>query len=617
MSKPAKRCKISVAVGHKKTTYTLKTNRFAIFVVIVILAAIPFGMGKYLEFNSPGPYDSGAYVYSAKHVLDGAKLGVDENPSAHVGTLLVNMLGVWVFGFNETGPKLMQLIFQASALTLMFLAMRKLFGTLAGAVGVIVASIYLSAPLIAKFGNVKEQYMISFAVMGVSCFVLGQLSGRKWLTVLSGALLVLSPLFKPTGMAAIGAVALFVVAQPLLKHKSFKQTGIDIALLFCGAGLSLGPLYIWAAMIDAPARFWPYSFAWKMLIPQQATDASSTYIGKAREAHSFSQQWPKVLRFYGLLILPISLAAGSIIVRLGKMVVCKSRSSKEGAINSYDKFVLLFAVWWVLEMGFVWISPRSYEQYYLPLNASAAMLGGYLIAVYRDKLGRSIRKTKWVLVGLAGAVCMAAMSGHIFFGIEKSPHSGTSYGQKRKGYAQALNAISQRKQRGLKGPWQVAGDYIRTHSGESDKIYVWGWYPGIYVRAQRLSSAASAFTSEMHVKSPEELLEMVAELLASFEREMPKFIVDSRKRHFPWNRPLLELWPLTPRGFLPLNKKIIEQNDLVHSKMLYDTVGLEESLRYKVMKPFREFVMYNYKIVKPIQKFWPHVLFELRESKAK
>jgi len=60
----------------------------------------------------------------------------------------------------------------------MFIAMRKLFSTLSAAVGVIIASVYLSAPLIAKFGNVKEQYMIAFMVMGISCLVLYQLGGE-------------------------------------------------------------------------------------------------------------------------------------------------------------------------------------------------------------------------------------------------------------------------------------------------------------------------------------------------------------------------------------------------------------------------------------------------------
>ena len=108
-------------------------TKIGVPVLIAVLAGIPFLLGKHFEFNSPGAFDSGGYVYSAKHILDGARIGVEEKTSAQLGTLLVNILGVAMFGFNETGPKLLQAIFQAGALVLMFIAMRRLFGTLPAA----------------------------------------------------------------------------------------------------------------------------------------------------------------------------------------------------------------------------------------------------------------------------------------------------------------------------------------------------------------------------------------------------------------------------------------------------------------------------------------------------
>ena len=66
-------------------------------------------------------------------------------------------------------------------------------------------------------------------------------------------------------------------------------------------------------------------------------------------------------------------------------------------------------------MVFVWVSPRSYVQYYLPLTASGAMLGAYLIALYRDKLSSAIKKGKWVAVGALVLVAMIISSWHIFF----------------------------------------------------------------------------------------------------------------------------------------------------------------------------------------------------------
>jgi hypothetical protein len=93
----------------------------------------------------------------------------------------------------------------------------------------------------------------------------------------------------------------------------------------------------------------------------------------------------RVFRWYRMLILPIALAIGAIILRIVRIISIRLGKTKHGMKTSYDRFVLLFAVWWLLDMTFVWISPRSYEQYYLPLNASSAMLGGYLITAYYDK----------------------------------------------------------------------------------------------------------------------------------------------------------------------------------------------------------------------------------------
>ncbi|GAI02291.1 unnamed protein product, partial [marine sediment metagenome] len=132
----------------------------------------------------------------------------------------------------------------------------------------------------------------------------------------------------------------------------------------------------------------------------------------------------------------------------------------------------------------------------------------------------------------------------MFFGVKTSAHSGFTYRnrttgkpEKRNGYAQKLNEISMRKRKNYKGSWEVVGEYIRNNSTSSDKIYVWGWVPGIYVAAQRLSPTPKAFEGTMHTLAPEVLSERVDEILGAFEKEPPKFIVDSRKDHFPWDRP--------------------------------------------------------------------------------
>ena len=622
-------------------------KRFLIYAVITLLAAIPFAMGKYIEFNSPDPFDSGGYVYSAQRAIDGARIGVDDKPSAQMGTLLVNILGVSLSGFNETGSKLIQAILQAAALVLMFVTMRKLFGTPSAAVGVIVASAYLSAPLIAKFGNVKEQHMIAFMVLGICCFVQYQLSGRWWWAVLAGASLVFAPMFKETGVSALGAVGLFVVLQPLLKHSTWKKTGTAIALLLAGAILVVAPICLWLASSGAPIDYYPYCFLYKPIVtalqsPQPAeeplpakADTDDNKVQNATDKQGLLMKFMpayvrdswrimtpeqvrqaklRVFRWYGVLILPVALAAGAVIIRLIKLISSKLRKSKDDGKRSYDRFVLLFAAWWLLDMAFVWISPRSYEQYYLPLNASAAMLGGYLIAVYYDKAKTAASRPKWVAIGALGLLAMVVMAWPVFGGVPKSPHSGAVYRsrttglpERQRGYAQKLKEAYLGQNR---GPWEDLSKYIRDNSTPDDLIYVWGWFPGIYVQAQRMSPAPKAFEGTMHTLSPQELSERVAELLSSFEKHPPKFLVDTYKNHFPWDRPPLELWPRTQKGFLPVQEQVVSQYEALYAKMLLEKIAdADEAKRFEAMKPLRDYVMKNYVVVRT---FGDHVLFQRR-----
>lgn len=640
---------------------------------VAVLAGIPFALGKYFELKSPDPFDSGCYVYSAQHVLSGARIGYDEKPSAQAGTLLMNMLGVSLSGFNETGSKVLQGLFQAAAFTFLFITLRRLYGTLAAVLSVTVASIFLSAPLIAKFGNVKEQFMIAFMIMGICCFVWYHLSGRWWWALLTGTLLIWGPMFKQTGMSAIGAVGLFTLIQPVLHRSGWKKAGKDVLLLVAGACITLTPIIGWYVSMDTSVHYWPYSFLLEPALsavgvhvdgaPAAEPEQPAAQANPEKQAQRglllkllpgyVSNSWAalnpakrhevtlRVLRYYGLLILPIVLALGAIVTRA--VVILRARRAKAAVPADPDtgRFVLLFGLWWFFDMAFVWISPHTYEQYFLPLNASGAALGGYLAGTYAHRLKTDRDKTRWVVLGLLGLLAMLVMSWHIFFGIAKSPYSGLAYQDQNgrptrdRGYLQTWTKIAANGEYA----WMQVGKYIESRSQPTDKIYVWGWVPGIYVRAQRMSAAPKAFEGTMHTLPPKDLAERVRELLDAFAKEPPKFVVDTQNRHFPWDRPPLQLWPnldngygllanppsnneqalalllrtfgvqagdLTKERFLrPDKPDAVRKYDAAFEKALRQVVEPAEALRYEAMRPLRDYVMKNYQIV---ERFGPQMI---------
>ena len=724
-----------------------KYKKIALAITVIALALIPFAMGKYIEFNTPGPFDSGAYVYSARHIFEGAKFGIDEKPSAHPGTLLVNFIGVAIFGYSETGPVIIQMLLQITAILLMFFAMRKLFGSLAASVGVIIASLFLSAPLIAKFGNVKEQYMIAFMVIAASCFVMRMVGGRAFWAILTGAAAINIYYFKPTGASVIVAIALCLVAKGIFRTRPWRTIRNDAILIIAGALIGIAPLisfYIWQdsiawfrntlpcsllamsvklliffsviyfvirlcknfqiksmfhELLHVRRRIWIpgvsliavvfiscmvyfHSFivsgveidskdvkAHQQIIEEQGYMAwykglekdnlktggelayylksvpfvkyplkfvryplgilergydtvsdvvsraldDSGYTGASRQQLGFKEQSKKVFRFYLLLILPISIALASVIAAAARGVLRTAGKLKAAAAP--DQIVILFIVWWLLDMTFLWISPRSYEQYYLPLTASAAMLSGYICFLYARSLAASANKTPWRVAGAVAVVAMSIMTVHIFAGVSKSPHLGTPYIRKgipykTFGFKQSLDRVADRKESEI-GPWEKAAAYIKDRTEADDPIYVWGWYPGIYVQAQRFSSAKKAYESEMNVKKPSTLKKEIARLLRAFRENPPKFIVDSRKKHFPWHYPPLELWPSTTQGFLPNEQAIIDRYDNDYSELLAEKIGPEQAERYKALSPLRKFVMDNYQIVR--ENFGQHAVFQRRK----
>ena len=602
------------------------------YVIAAVLVAIPFGLGKYFELNSPGVYDAGAYVYSAKRILDGAQIGVDEKPSAQVGTLMVNMMGVKFFGYHDNSPKIMQGIFQAAALILMFLALHALWGRWAAVISTWLTAFYLSAPTIAKFGNVKEQFMIAFMVMGMSCYLLGQVRDKKIWTLLAGFFVVLGPLFKQTGVSAFGAMGLFVLIQPLLKGRTWKETGRDILWLLAGAALSLVPICLWLASLDAPLRYYPYSSIIRFIIPM-GSEGAGGYVADAHKLVQTGDLAARVGRYYATLILPITLAVVAGVLGLIHLIQ-QRKTLPMGSVQATSRFVVLLGIWWILDMSLAWISPRSYEQYFLPLNASALMLGAYGLGWYTQGLRQSPVKIRWIVPGLVAVMIAVFMATPIVAGTKTSPHSGTSYGERRRGYVQKWHDIQNRRKiihlasqmpdpknrHAGKQAWEIIGDMIREQSDPNDRIYVWGWMPGIYVRAQRMSAARKAFESNMHTVPPEELSRRVSDLLEDFEKHPPKYIVDTRKNHFPWIRPSLELWPRTQNGFIPekANAQIMDQFDQSYLRYLQQYMAQMEQAgrgaadpkeleRYKAMRPLRDYLVQNYRVV---QDFGSHVLFE-------
>ncbi len=675
----------------------------------LMLGGVPFALGTYIELNSPDPFDGGAYVYSARHLLDGARLWVDEHSSAQPGTLLMNVLGVKLFGFSDLGPNVMQMLLQIGALGMLFYTARRLFGNSAAVVSTSLAAIMLSAPVIAKFGNVKEQFMIPFMIVAACAFALHETGGRKHWAVIAGAAAIIPFYFKATGLSIVVAMGIYLAVKLIVRRRQWKAVFTTIGLWIAGAigGLCFpAALYIWQDGMDRFLRTFPvilvealilfsalafaafalyHHIPWRTIarsirsvnrrlwigggaaiivmlliaivmistaegvdlshdipaylrsvpfvrLPRQAglfvrsqvsglLETSGIleqggYVGLSRQARSLSEQAPQVLRYYHAVGAAIYPALAAVLLAAG--VGLWHRVKKKPLQSPLHAVAALLALWWLVDMIFVWISPHSYEQYYLPPVASGAMLTAYAVWLWHTWLTHSENKTPPAAVaGVCGIVVLILIF-PVFAGFSTSPDTGAAYQdpqtgrpQRRRGFAQSLETVKSTRQ----APWQAVGSYIRDNSDPRDTLYVWGWFPGIYVQARRMAPVPRAYESQMHVSPPDRLARQIETLISQMEDNPPRYIVDSRKRHFPFDRPPFDLWPIVPANMfgnpqprlLSGNPQEIEAYERAWSGMLQQQFGPDEAQRFEAMKPFRDFVMTRYRLVR---QFGNHMLFE-------
>lgn len=771
----------------------------AVTVAAVIVALVPFCYGKYIEFNMKGAFDGGLNAYSAKCLLDGQKLGVDVFPSARPATLLVNVIGVGLFGYNEFGPKLIQLIMQAGAFCLMFCTVRKIFGVVPAAFCLVLAVFYLNCPPYAKVGNAKEQYMIA-SMITAACSIMMYHYGGKWRWLLvCGAAAINAYYFKPTAMSVIAAIVVYHFFQPVLKHCKWRRYARELVFLSAGTAVGIVPLMLfnlWQGtlgkfmnefpaslvkliivcfVIYAAARLllvlairtggkgfeeklkklpWgkigavflvlfaglvlfvifgrgpggpvkaiknipvigmPVQLLLRVIAPmdkllREATGSGIGYVSESKQASVFAKQFVDVFKYYhssfaapiGIGVLAILMWAVNSAVKIaGRLKPDTNRKPDVRPIKPIEpiepqtyktqpeRFVLLLVVWWVLDMLFVWVSPRAYVEYFLPFNASSAMLAGYVVYKCIEKnygwvlitaawlaaeiiIAKSIKDVLFPAEGEFGnyikglwpqIAIVTGCAGVWFAGKKMNFKTGAavvlaglcvwSWYMYNEGNLKAFEAkvasADEIKNEGKTELWEMLSAYIKEHSDEDDRIYVWGWTPGIYVESNRFSSAKRwPAYGNMHSENPELVGRRINNLIKDFTAEPPKFIVDSQKIHYPFfDHPVFDLWPCWQdrksgkphlrvypnQGYNYRQAFTVEEYDKYRGALMAMVQGWTKSIltqpnrlggplteekasklaeteraRHEAMEPLRKYVMENYRLC-PTQ-YPGFVLFE-------
>lgn len=182
---------------------------------------------------------------------------------------------------------------------------------------------------------------------------------------------------------------------------------------------------------------------------------------------------------------------------------------------------LLIALWGVSSLGGALLSGRIFGHYYIPAYAPWAILAGLLVQRAWDAASAAPQETRqrWRQLLAAGVLLVVFV-----------PHIAPLYDQTRR----IANAPKFRH-----APTIACGVYLRDTVGKEDSIFVWGWYPQMYVEAKRRPASRFTFCNFITGKvpgspTPDEYVDLgqhasdaLKQLMDDLEKNRPAAIVDT------------------------------------------------------------------------------------------
>jgi 4-amino-4-deoxy-L-arabinose transferase-like glycosyltransferase len=352
---------------------------------------------------------------------------------------------------------------------------------------------WLAATFYAVFSTTYEPKLLAantelFAVLPASLAVLVYLRarGRPGAFLAVGALSACSLLFKQVAGLLLAALAADRLIRGLLRGDLRRSTG-DIALIGVGVvGLSgtVAVVY-WRQGILHDAVFWSWTYVFHHYIP--AATASGGFVTRLFKC-----------------FLPFALAMSPLLF-LGRSVRWRGEA-------------LVIWLWLAAMTGAALIGGRMYGHYFLltipPLSVLAGVGGAeWLLAASAGERRRLAALVATMALGFLAAAWLFRAATDSW--IELSPD------------------------------YRRASAYVRARTQPDDRVFVWGWFPALYVDADRCPASRFVYThllsgtrSQSGATTRGHLVpEAWPMLMADLERAPPAYILDTSPGRYDYPFP--------------------------------------------------------------------------------
>lgn len=453
-------------------------RRLAFFFLAAVIVTVMLRAPFYIKRQVFNP-DEGTLAAIAQTILDGGVPYRDSWDTRGPVTYYIYAAVFRLFGRNNMlAVHFLLIVFVSVSSLMIMLVGRQMIrgptGDLAGLVYALVSFSYLKMDMLAA--NV-ELFMVAFILAGMLLFVRGLKSGKRFTFLFSGLFLGIAFLTKQPAILDFAGLAFYLLflTGPVgfsLKKRLYSAAHMSMGFLL-PLGIVLSAFSAAGALRDFVFGFWTYSS--KYFMPAMPSD----------DRFRMMYQGPLLL-IQGNRYAWVTAIAGAVL-----LLLMTARRRGEGT------FWPLPVIWGATSFLAASMSGRAFGHYYIQLLPPLSILSALFSARFLPRILAGIgRAWAYFLKGAGGRspdrprlFSPALLAGMIALAGYGSPmmryyNSGLT-GNLARLPAVIGMTVEERNARGLGRSMKELVDHLQMETSKEDSIFVWGFYPQIYLLTNR------------------------------------------------------------------------------------------------------------------------------------
>jgi hypothetical protein len=403
-------------------------------------------------------FDAWLFAYYGKQLINGQVLYEQLWDNKPPGIFWMNALGLWVAGGSLAGPIAVCAAAVVASCAVFFAATRRVYGLAAAAVSTVMAAVFLNQQYFHVGCNRPNTFLVLAELAAFGLYLRAVTKTRfSWSFMFAAGLCAGMGLwFKQTGLAVAVAAGVHQILLGLARRQTLRTTVRRVALFAGGWGAAC------AAAIIIMAATSNLRWAWDAIVV-----FNRSYFLPGVGSHWWPQ-WFGIREQVDVLALPAILALATLAHAIARRFV-KAPAAAEGEAPPGSRPALLLPMLWVwlgAALYLALVGPHKRLPYFGIALPPLCMLAAHGVFLFLTS-GRTFPGRYppfYLFIGL------------VWFGYMMINPVENQLHELARQYYHRFEEDDSRL---------ATAEIVRKYSGPDDTLFIWGYAPDIYWRADR------------------------------------------------------------------------------------------------------------------------------------